>query len=577
MTTTTKQGRIPPTHNGASHEPDPDAGPGSVRVWHLVTLSIVLALIALVRLRLLAVPFERDEGEYAYVGNLILNGGLPYRDAYNMKLPGTYGMYALFIAVFGHSPAQIHTGLLVASIVTAVCLFVAFGRLFRPTVGLVAASVFSLLSVSMPFMGFAAHATHFINFFLALGLLAYAGYDRKGRWWIAALAGLMAGMAFLMKQQAAAFIVMVTVAVLARGLLARPVRWATVLRHTLACGTGAVLPYLGLLVAVTAAGIRERFWLWTVSYAATYEAMPWAPAVQAGDRWNTVLALFSSSFSPMFAEYPALWLAAAGGVVAILLSRYSAAQRVFAGLLAAGSVAAVSAGLYFRPHYFVAVAPAVGLLAALGLDAVASRLPARWHRGAALLPVLVVVLSAVAAVVSGQGYYLHDSPDAISKQVYGVNPFVEAPEIGRYLAEHSAATDTIAVLGSEPEVLVYSGRRSATGYVYVYPLFELQLHNLDMQREMISEIERNRPRYVVYCNVPSSWLVMPGAPTELLEWSSRYLAANYDVVGLVDLPPDRSSARSYWDSAAQRQPEFENFVVVFRRKIPTPVPLLSRP
>jgi hypothetical protein len=49
--------------------------------WHVVALTLLLVLVGLVRLRLLATPFERDEGEYAYMGRLILDGGLPYRDA----------------------------------------------------------------------------------------------------------------------------------------------------------------------------------------------------------------------------------------------------------------------------------------------------------------------------------------------------------------------------------------------------------------------------------------------------------------------------------------------------------------
>lgn len=35
-------------------------------------------------------PLERDEGEYAYAGQLMLQGIPPYQLAYNMKLPGTY-------------------------------------------------------------------------------------------------------------------------------------------------------------------------------------------------------------------------------------------------------------------------------------------------------------------------------------------------------------------------------------------------------------------------------------------------------------------------------------------------------
>ena len=35
-------------------------------------------------------PLERDEGEYAYIGQLILRGEIPYVAAHSMKLPGVY-------------------------------------------------------------------------------------------------------------------------------------------------------------------------------------------------------------------------------------------------------------------------------------------------------------------------------------------------------------------------------------------------------------------------------------------------------------------------------------------------------
>ena len=38
----------------------------------------VLALVAVARLRLLNFPLERDEGEYAYAGQLMLQGIPPY-------------------------------------------------------------------------------------------------------------------------------------------------------------------------------------------------------------------------------------------------------------------------------------------------------------------------------------------------------------------------------------------------------------------------------------------------------------------------------------------------------------------
>src|SRR5579871_6559007 len=77
-------------------------------VW--ACLGLIVLVTAILRIRLLGVPLERDEGEFAYGGQLILDGVAPYRDLYAMKLPGIYGAYAAIMAVFGQSITGIHLG-----------------------------------------------------------------------------------------------------------------------------------------------------------------------------------------------------------------------------------------------------------------------------------------------------------------------------------------------------------------------------------------------------------------------------------------------------------------------------------
>ena len=50
--------------------------------------------------------------------------------------------------------------------------------------------------------------------------------------------------------------------------------------------------------------------------------------------------------------------------------------------------------------------------------------------------------------------------------IYPENPFLESVRIADYIREHSGPDDTIAVLGSEPEIYLHSHRHSATGYIY---------------------------------------------------------------------------------------------------------------
>ena len=79
-----------------------------IRLWPWLVVLVVLLFAGFIRVRLLEMPLERDEGEYAYAGQLILQGYPPYELAYNMKLPGTYFAYAAGMAIFGQTIAGVH-------------------------------------------------------------------------------------------------------------------------------------------------------------------------------------------------------------------------------------------------------------------------------------------------------------------------------------------------------------------------------------------------------------------------------------------------------------------------------------
>ena len=113
----------------ASGPRKPGAGlpSGRIPAWRAglpwIWLGLILLFVVAVRIRLLPVPLERDEGEFAYAGQLILEGIPPYQLAYNVKLPGIYAAYALVMAIFGQTPTGIHLGLLFVNLGAIVLLF----------------------------------------------------------------------------------------------------------------------------------------------------------------------------------------------------------------------------------------------------------------------------------------------------------------------------------------------------------------------------------------------------------------------------------------------------------------------
>ena len=138
--------------------------------WSWVVVGVLVLLVLVVRIRLREMPLERDEGEYAYAGQLMLQGIPPYKEAYNMKLPGTYAAYALIMAIFGQSPSGIHLGVALINAGSIVLVFLIGRKLLDEITGVAAAIFFALLSLSPSVLGLAGHATHFVTFFALAGI-----------------------------------------------------------------------------------------------------------------------------------------------------------------------------------------------------------------------------------------------------------------------------------------------------------------------------------------------------------------------------------------------------------------------
>jgi hypothetical protein len=512
--------------------------------------------VALVRWRLRDVPLERDEGEYAYFGQLLLAGLPPYRMAYSLKLPGTEAAYALAMVLFGQTAAGIRIGLLLVSAATTALLFLLGRRLLGTPGALAAALAFAWLSASSALLGLFGHATHFVVLPAVAGLLVLLRATERGRLPIFLGAGLLLGAAAVMKQPGAVFTLFG-----AAWLAWRRLRAGTGTRRLLAeegaLLGGAAVP-LALVVAwVLAGGTFGEFWFWIVRYAREYStSIPLSEG--AGP--------LARSASSAFAEAPLLWLLAAAGLLLAAWPRWPLRDRSFLLGLPAFAFLGVSAGFYYRPHYFILLLPAAALLVGTAVGFAAQRAP-EGRQGWAAALCLAAVAAGCAQTAWAQRRILFELPPAqVSRTIYGGNPFPESPEVARYIAARTSPDDHIAVVGSEPQILFYARRRGATGHVYTYALMEPQPLAHAMQEQMAREVEEARPAYLVWVLVPTSWLMRPESDKWILRWAQEYVSREYQLVGQVQiLGPDRTDY--YWDDFAARAPDRPvNRLLVFRRR-----------
>jgi Dolichyl-phosphate-mannose-protein mannosyltransferase len=519
-------------------------------------LALVILLVAAIRIRLLALPLERDEGEYAYIGQLLLHGVPPGKLAYSMKLPGTSAAYAVIMAVFGQTAIGIHLGLVLLNAATTTLVFLLARRLMDGVGALVAAATFALLSVSPAVYGTAAHAAHFVLLPALAGFLVLLRALESNERRIFFAAGLLFGLAFLMKQSGVFFGIFGGVYLIYHEVRRqKQMPWQSLAIKGGLFLLGAALPFVLVCVMLCLAGTFKTFWYWTFSYAGEYGGME-----SINEGFNNLM----SSFEGVIGGGRFLWIIAGLGIIQLCLNWRTWPRPMFVGGLLLFSFLAVCPGFYFRNHYFILLLPAVGMAAGLMVDSAQ-----RWFPKTTPLrfvPVAVFVAAWGYSVFQERDVLLQLAPVTVCREMYAANPFPEAVEIAKYIKAHTAKNETVAILGSEPEICFYADRRSATGYIYMYPLTEPQPYELQMQRQMIREIETTKPDYVVLVGIITSWDLRSPSSQLIFDWFNGYMQKNLEPVGLVNiLSPTQTDY--YWKTENHAlPPRSDAFLEVFKRK-----------
>ena len=530
-----------------------------VRHFAWWVLIVIVLISASIRYGLLDVPLERDEGEYAYAAQLLLKGIPPYQQMYNMKLPGIYAAYAGMLWIFGQTRTGIHLGLLVINAATIVLIFLLARRIIDPLAGVMAAASFAVLSIGPSTQGLFANAEHFVILPAAGGLILLVRALEDNRIWMLSLSGLLLGIGFIMKQHGAAFVAFGGAYTLIHQARRPHVNWLGSMRRCGLFAIGAMLPYGLTCLILTAAGVFENFWFWTVDYALAYVSQV-----------TTDLAWFLFKFKTAYVirSAPMIWMLAGLSLTALMWDKRARRQRLFITMFVLFSFVAICPGFYFRPHYFILLLPAASLLTGIGISGMANMLsssPARF------LPILVGVACLSMSVDQQRFFLFQATPAEASRIAYGFNPFPESIEISRYIRAHTRDNDRIAVIGSEPQIYFYSGRQSASGYVYMYPLMEAHDFAVQMQKEMIQEIKSVQPEFLVYVHIETSWLDHPGSHKLLLEWFKKYQSKHYKIVGLVDLLQDNddlllNKTVYHWAPNVKWPPSSSSWIAVLKRK-----------
>lgn len=518
-------------------------------------LLVILLFTIFFRLYTLDIPLERDEGEYAYAGQLILDGYPPYQHIYNMKLPGIYYIYAGMMAVFGETTRGIHLGLLIFNAITIILVFQLASQITNKTAATAAAAFFALLSANQSVLGLSANAEHFVLLPGLLGILLLMGAMKHHKHWLLFNSGLCLGISFVIKQQGAAFIMFACIYLLIYLLRVRPFSLISFIKQFSILFLGVAVPFLLICIILYFSGVFHTFWFWTVKYAQAYSSiMP----------FNLGLLNFKRQVIFMFNLSPLIWLMVFIGLALVIIDKQLKAQRVFIIFFVLFSFLAVCPGLYFRQHYFILFLPAAALLGGLTANLITNVIK-RFLSSPIYQHIILIILITLCSLPTLylQRYVFQMSPLQISKAIYGDNPFPESMEISRIISSYTKENDSVAIIGSEPQIFFYSHRRSATGFIYMYPMVEPHVYAQEMQKDMIREIESSRPQLLVYVNMRFSWAIRPDSQIHILnDWFHSY-QKRYKLIGIVDISEEGTQ---YYLEPNIIPPKSSNFIALYERK-----------
>jgi hypothetical protein len=521
-------------------------------------LLVIVIFVGILRYRFLDMPLERDEGGFAYIAKLILEGFPPYLYAYDFKPPGLYLTYAAFIGLFGTTTKAVHLGLLFVNLGSVVLIYFLVKRLLNSVAGLMAALVFGLLSLDQGVLGFAAHATHFVVFWMLVGYLLLVEAAEQNKKHFLFFSGIAFGLSFLMKQPGALFIIF---AIIIAGISNGSPRFNY--KNKFMCGSiligGAIVPIIITVIWLWITGALNKFIFWNYEYGISF-----------GERLSLTDALqqFIISFPMVAVHFILIWIMAGIGFIMIFFDPYVKRIRSQLILFSLFSFLAVSLGFQYRPHYFVLFIPAISIFSSFCVLSFVNQLQRKGFSLSELfIPILLFLIIVGFELGANRKYLFSNDLITISRSIYFPNPFAESQIIGEFIRSHTEENERIAILGSEPQILFYANRKSVSRYIYTYFFMETHKYSFEMQREMIKEIEQASPKYLIFINQPMSWAVQPRSIKYIFSWAKTYIKDKYKLEGVVDILSQGETVYRLGEEVENYPNALNATVQIFKRRL----------
>jgi hypothetical protein len=527
-----------------------------MKIYRYLLSAFLLVLLALTALLAFTWRYYHDLPIFLYASWIIEKFGvIPYRDLYEVNLPGTYVAAGIIGFLTGYSePAmRILDYILVAVMIGLGGLWMRKLNLWAGVMGGVAWALmyFALGPTAM------MQREYLMLLPVLCGLAAYANIPAGRPIWRWLLTGLFMGMAATIKPQG--FIGILPVALMewqTAGMesdsLLKKLRSVSLRRALLWLGIGFLIPLAGMILYLAANGALPQFFEILFQYLPLFAQMNmYHQAVSGVRRWYSLILDFVKLGGYGIWIAPALW-----GTHQLLQSPEVLPEKKRYGLLLLWSVIAFSiypafSGQFFPQHWF--------LFAFFLFQAAFLNLTVKPISQSIIFRIAPAALMTIASLALVRP----DTLDnlwllAVKRELPAANNPKEGrvDEIAAFLETHLRPGDTVQPVdwvGGAVHAMLIARAELATPFIYD----EYFYHNIDnpyiqgLRTRFMQALERARPRFIieVYDDGPYAEPTGPNTSREFPEFRA-FLAEHYSVIQegqgyrIYELRPELTASRN---------------------------------
>jgi len=532
----------------------------------LIICGAIILFFFFVRSEFWEVGMERDEGIYIYFGKLLLNGKVPYNDFYEIRLPGIFYLYALIVGIFGYSAKSVALGFTVVNSLSAIMLFFT-AKIWsgKNYVGVLACLAFGLLSLSPYISGFTRQSEHLVNLFFIAALFSavWANIKQQYIWFIAS--GIAVCMSIMIKPNAVYFLLPISFMVLINTHEKFDFDIKKIALKILYYAVGIAAPVIFFAIILLKNNAWDNFYQFAIIEAGKYaKGIPWADGKQ----------MFKGTWTMFFGENKFIIVSSFLACLLIWFTKTTWQNKLVLLLLLISSWLTITPGLRFYNHYWLMLVPVLAMSAALLSQIIIDVL--KRITNAVLAQYAVIALFFIVLfiqVVKNKSYYFSFDETELLRNTYGINPFPEIKYIGEFLNERKKADDKLLLVGSEPELYVYTNMDAATRHPYfTYIMLDTTLTPKvhQWQKEFLEDLQNNKPRFIVYTNQLFSIGAVKNSDFSFFNKFYNAVGPAYKQIGLIDMI-DANTINYYFDQATVGKQAAKNpqqCIYVLERAIP---------